>query len=198
MKCTLVVCDTPQPVAGIQFFPLDVSVVSFDFAECRLKSESRKAYVKRLAISALDGLEHPSDAQWYVIDIDLPDNRWIGNVEEIAQQWLQLRVFCQDLTTLREKTKAVSPGWTPWAVNKALGDLSKRRSELTQIRQIATQLDTHARWRSYVSDVLNLIDSLKDQNEAHQAIVEARKARVDLALVIFGIVVSVVLALVLT
>ena len=102
------------------------------------------------------------------------------------------------LDDTKGEDKGCLTGLDPLGGEQGAGHLSKRRSELTQIRQIATQLDTHARWRSYVSDVLNLIDSLKDQNEAHQAIVEARKARVDLALVIFGIVVSVVLALVLT
>lgn len=195
MKCTVVVSDTPQPVAGIQFFPLEVSVASLDFAEYELKSESRSAYVKVLRIGMVDGLQHLSDAQWYATDADLPNDTWMRSVEELAQQWLQLEVLSGNLATLKEKTEILSPGWFPWTVNKALDILSRTQSALTQIRQIAVGLDAHDRWRSHVSDMLSLVESLKEQNEAYYGRVQARKAHVDLALVIFTVVVGIVMAI---
>lgn len=200
MKYTVVVSDNPQSVPGIQCFPLELGVTRLDFTEYELKGESRSVYVKILKPGATDGLQHPSDAQWYIADVDLPDDTWARSVEELAQQWLQLKASSEDLARLKEKTESLSPGWFPWTVNKALDNLSKTRAALTQIRQVVAGLDTNSKWRSDVSDMLSLVESLKEQNEAHCGIVQARKAKVDLsitviigAMTVAGIVLAILL-----
>lgn len=197
MKRTVLISDTAQSVGGIQCVPLTVTVARLDPEKHELRHEPQTVFVKALTPDEAVDAERLCGEEWYVTDADLPNDTLETDVEQLACHMVQLKTFSTDLAALREKDEAVSAGWFPWTLHRALHSLSRTWSALTEINEVVTGIGTDSRWQHYVSDMLGLVASLKARNEGRRGIVEARKAKVDFAIVIITIVIGVIVALVL-
>jgi hypothetical protein len=179
VKYKLLISDIAEPIVGIRSFHLSLPVVRLETTRYVLNNEHQSTYVKVLGLAEVDDTHAVSDADLHIFDVDLPDDMWIPKVEELARRWLQLEACSTDLTTLKRKVEIASVSMLPWTLSRSLRDLSRVWAALAEIRGMIREIGTEAAWQSYVSNIVNLADSVKEKLEGKYAIVQARKTYLD-------------------
>jgi len=179
MKYKLLVSDIAEPIGGIRSFHLRFPVVRLDTTTFVLNNEHQSTYVKVLKPGSVDDTQAVSDGHLYIFDVDLPDDAWAPMVEELVRKWVQIETCSTDLTKLQQKITDTSVSVLPWTLSRSLRDLSKVRSALAEITGMMREVSTEVTWKSHISKILNLADSVKERLEAKYGIVDARRNFLD-------------------